>query len=148
MANIPNTSTLSKLFYGETETGEKTAIAWVQEIPAFDSAPEAITYSALDTNYEGQAPGRKKAETIEIPVLFTESQHDALKELDENKEYYWFIQLPEETAITDGKPLVFYFKAKMRLGMDAIAVDDMLKEKITLYKNSEVKESKGLPTAE
>lgn len=54
------------------KSGEKSQGGWVQEIPAFDSAPEAISYSSLDTDYEGQIPERRKGETLEIPVLFTE----------------------------------------------------------------------------
>ena len=146
MANTPNTTTLSKLYFSESETGEKTQVAWVQEIPEFNPAPEAITYSSLDTDYEGQIPGRRKAETLEIPVLFTEEQHDELKAVDKAKDYYWFIQLPDETATTEGKALVFYFKAKVRLSMDTITVDEMLQEKIVLYRTGEVMECKGLPT--
>ncbi|HIU51406.1 MAG TPA: hypothetical protein IAB70_02090 [Candidatus Merdicola faecigallinarum] len=143
----PYSTMLSKLYYATELTGEKTQVAWVQEIPEFDPAPEGIEFSALDTDYTGQVPGRRSADAIAIPILFTEAQHDKLKALDKTKDYYWFILLPEETATTPQKPVCFNFQAKVRLGMAALAVDEMLQETITLYKSTEVSETKGLPTS-
>ena len=83
-----------------------------------------------------------------IPILFTEEQHDGLKALsDSDEEYYWFIKLPDSTAKTSGKPLVFYFSGACDLGLDTIAIDDMLKENLTIYRSSKVDETKGFPTA-
>ena len=145
---IPKVSTLSTLWYASTLTGEKNQIAYVQEIPPLKSAKEPITYNALDLDEEQQAKGTRKAETLTIPVLFTEEQHDALKALsDSDEEYYWFIKLPDSTAKTSGKPLVFYFSGACDLGLDTIAIDDMLKENLTIYRSSKVDETKGFPTA-
>ena len=144
--DTPYSTMLSKLYYSETLEGEKTQVAYVQEIPDFDPAPEGIEWNALDTDYTGQVPGRRSADAIAVPVLFTEEQHDELKALDKTKDYYWFILLPEETASQTGKPVCFYFQAKVRLGMNALAVDEMLQETLTLYKSTAVEESKGLPT--
>ncbi len=147
--NTPKVSTLSTLWYSETKTGERTQIAYVQEIPPLKSAKEAITYNALDLEEEQQAKGSRKAEVLTIPILFTEKQHDKLKELsDSDKEYYWFIKLPESTASTSGKPLVFYFTGACDMGLDTIAIDDMLKENLTIYRSSKVEEAKGFPTDE
>lgn len=144
----PKVSTLSTLWYGTTLTGERTQIAYVQEIPALKSAKEAITYNALDLDEEQQARGTRKAETLTIPLLFTEDQHDKLKALaDTDTEYYWFIKLPDATAATENKPLVFNFTGACDLGMDTIAIDDMLKENLTVYRSSKVNETKGFPTA-
>lgn len=145
--DTPYSTMLSKLYYSETLEGEKTQVAYVQEIPDFDPAPEGIEWSALDTDYTGQVPGRRSADAIAVPVLFTEEQHDKLKALSKTTDYYWFILLPEETATQTGKPVCFYFKAKVRLGMNALSVDEMLQETLTLYKSTAVEESKGLPTA-
>lgn len=145
---IPKVSTLSTLWYASTLTGDKTQVAYVQEIPPLKSAKEPITYNALDLDEEQQAKGTRKAETLTIPVLFTEEQHDALKALsDSDEEYYWFIKLPDSTAKTSGKPLVFYFSGACDLGLDTIAIDDMLKENLTIYRSSKVDETKGFPTA-
>lgn len=145
----PKVSTLSTLWVAETLTGDKTQVAYVQEIPPLKSAKEAITYNALDLEEEQQAKGSRKAETLTIPILFTESQHDTLKtKSDSNKEYFWFIKLPESTASTATKPIVFSFTGACDLGLDTIAIDDMLKENLTIYRSSAVDETKGFPTAE
>lgn len=144
---IPKTSTLSTLWRAETLTGEKTQIAWVQEIPPLKQAKEAIVYNALDLDEEQQAKGTRKAETLTIPLLFTHTQHKSLNESAEsNKEYYWFIKLPDDTAETEGSPLVFSFTGACDLGLDTIAIDDMLKDNLTIYRSSKVLETDGFPT--
>ena len=148
----PKTSTLTKLFHAdnlEKLVGEATRkqVAFVQSIPEFLTAPEAITYSALDIDDERQTPGRRKAESIEIELLFTEEQYDELKAIQDAKTNgYWAIQLPEETASQAGKPLTWYFTGTCYIGMSEIAIDDMLKAKLTIYRSSAVEESKGFPT--
>lgn len=145
----PQVSTLTTLWNAPTLNGERTQVAYVQSIPALKQAKEAITYNALDLNEEQQAKGSRKAETLTIPILFTENQHDKLKELaDANNDSYWFIKLPDATASEAGKPLTFYFTADCDLGMDAIEIGGMLQENITLYRSSEVLESKGFPVSE
>ena len=146
---IPNVSTLTKLCHSETLTGERKQVAYVQEIPQIKTTPEPINYSAIDIDDERQAKGRKTIEDIEITALFTETQHDEILELEKSdKELYWFIQLPEATATEAGKPLTFYFKAKVAIALDTISIDEMLQDIIKLYRSSEVKESKGFPTEE
>ena len=143
----PKTSTLTKLYHSSTKIGEKSQVAFIQSIPEFLTAPEPIVYSALDISDERQVEGRKKAETMEIEFLYTEAQYDELKTIEKNKTNgYWFIQLPEDTATTEGKPLTWYFNATCFVGMSDIAIDDMLKSKVTLYRNSDIEETKGLPT--
>lgn len=148
MAVEPKTSTLTTLWYASTKAGERTQIGFVQSIPEFLTAPEPITYSALDIDDERQTAGRKKAENLEIEFLFREEQYDAIKELETAKtNAYWFIQLPEETAETKGKPLTWNFQGTCFLGMSEIAIDDMLKSKLTIYRSSAIEETKGFPEA-
>ena len=142
----PDVSTLTKVWYSETKTGEKTQVSFTEEIPELESAPDAITATVLDLDYELAQPGIRKAETIEIPVFYTHTQHKRLKNLDNDKEYYWWFELPEHTAETEGKPLVRYFTGRKRLTMDTISTEDFIKDKLTLYKTSEVMESDGFPT--
>lgn len=148
----PKTSTMTKLFHADTLEGLKTEgtrkqVAFVQSIPEFLKAPEGITYSALDIPDERQAEGRQKAENLEIEILFKEDQYDELKALQTAKTNgYWAIQLPEDTAAQQGKPLTWYFTGTCYIGMSEIAIDDMLKSKLTIYRSSEIKESKGFPT--
>lgn len=143
----PKTSTLTKLYYAETKAGERKQIGFVQSIPEFLTAPEPITYSALDIDDERQTAGRKKAENLEIEFLYREEQYDEIKEMETaKKEVYWFIQLPEETAVTEGKPMTWNFQGTCFLGMSEIAIDDMLKSKLTIYRSSPIEETKGFPT--
>ena len=140
----PRTTMMTKLFHASTKTGERSQIAYVQSIPEFLTAPEPITWSALDIDDERQAVGRKKAENLEIELIFTEEQYDELKALETaNSNEYWFIQLPAETATQDGKPLTWKFQATVHVGLTELALDDMIKAKITLYRNTAVEESKG-----
>lgn len=147
MAAEPQVSTLTKIYFGTTRDGSnRTQVGFVQSIPEFLTAPEGITYSALDIDDERQARGRRKIETLEIEFLYQESQYDAIKAI-EDTEVYWFIQLPEVTAETAGKPLTWNFKGTCSVGMSEIAIDDMLKSKLTIYRSSAIEETKGFPTS-
>lgn len=149
----PRTSTLTKLFHADTLEDLKSAskrkqVAFVQSIPEFLKAPEGVTYSALDIPDERMAEGRQKAENLEIEILFKEDQYDELKAVQKaGTNGYWAVQLPESTATEAGKPLTWYFTGTCYVGMSEIALDDMLKSKLTIYRSSEIKESKGFPTA-
>ena len=149
----PKTSTMTKLFHADTlsdliDSSKRKQVAFVQSIPEFLKAPEGVTYSALDIPDERMAEGRQKAENLEIEILFKEDQYDELKALQTAKTNgYWAIQLSEDTSST-GKPLTWYLTGTCFIGMSEIAIDDMLKSKITIYRSSEIKESKGFPTAE
>ncbi len=148
----PKTSTMTKLFHADTLEDLKSAskrkqIAFVQSIPEFLKAPEGVTYSALDISDERMAEGRQKAENLEIEILFKEDQYDELKAVQTAKTNgYWAIQLPESTASESGKPITWYFTGTCFVGMSEIALDDMLKSKLTIYRSSEIQESKGFPT--
>lgn len=144
---IPDVSTLTKVHYSETKTGARTQIAFTEEIPPLEEAPDQITATVLDLDYEIARPGIKKAGAIEIPILFTHTQHKRLRDL-KNKELYFFFELPSNTAETEGKPLVRYLQGKCILTMDTISVGEFLKDKLTIYKSSDVEESDGFPTAE
>ena len=121
---------------------------YVQEVPALKTKKEAITYSCLENDEEQSVKGIRKAEDLDIPILYAEEQHDDLLLLDKSEEEkYFFFKLPDSTAVVTGKPLVFYFKASISLANDTIAVEDMLQETATLYKSTNVEEMKGLPVA-
>ena len=145
----PRTSTMTKVFYATTKTGEKTQIGYIQSVAEFLKAPEPITYSALDIPDERMAKGKIKAEPVEIPFLYTESQWDELRAVETaGTEVYIFLQLPNETANTSNKPLTFNFKSTLAVGMNQIEIDNMLQSKVTLYRSSEIEETKGFPTAQ
>ncbi|MCI9087811.1 MAG: hypothetical protein HFJ32_04585 [Clostridia bacterium] len=143
----PDVSTLTKVYYAESKTGERTQVAFAEEIPALEEAPEQITATVLDLDYEIARPGLKKAGTIEIPILFTHTQHKKLREL-KGKDLYWFFEMPSNTAETEGKPLVRYLQGNSVLTMDAITAGEFLKDKLTIYKTSDVEENDGFPVVE
>lgn len=148
-AGTPQVSTLTTLWYADTKEGERTQVAYVQSIPQLQSPKEAITYGALDLEEEQQAKGRRKAETNEIVILYTEAQHKKLKELaDSNKSYFWFVKYPEATKDQEKDSLVMSFTGAVDLANNEIAIDDMLQDTLTIYRDSQVTESYGFPVAE
>ncbi len=56
--------------------------------------------------------------------------------------------MPSNTAETEGKPLVRYLQGNSVLTMDAITAGEFLKDKLTIYKTSDVEESDGFPVVE
>lgn len=145
----PKASTLTKLYYADSKlTGTRSQVIYVQEIPALKDAAESITYNALDFASERMEKGNKAAATVQIPVLYSEAQHTALKVIaDTNEVKHWFLRYPEVTAVDTGKPLVKYFTASIDLEGDTIAIGDMLLDNLTLYINSDVEESLDYPSA-
>lgn len=140
----PDVSTFTKVHYSETKTGSRTQICFTEDIPQLEGAPEQITAQVLDLNYEIAKPGIKKAETIEITMLYTHTQHKRMREL-RGKELYFFFELPTNTA---DKPLVRYLQGTCDFTMDTISRGEFLKDKLTIYKSSDVEESEGFPTGE
>lgn len=120
---MPDISTLSTLWYSETKTGEKTQICYTEEIPALEEAPEPITGSAVDIDYEFSRPGKTKVGSVEVPVYFTHTQHKRLKAI-EKKNLYFFEKYPDNTAEVEGKPLVKTFQGSLAVIGDTIAVDE------------------------
>ena len=97
---MPDVSKWVKVFYAETKTGERTQVAFVEKIPVLEEAPDQITGSALDLDYEFAQPGIKKASNIELDIYYTHTQHKTLRTL-KDKELYWFFQNPAHTAQLD-----------------------------------------------
>lgn len=143
---MPDISKWVKVWYSETKTGERTQVAFTEKIPALEEAPDAVTGSALDLDYEFSVPGIKKASNIELDIYFTHTQHKTLRNLM-NKDLYWFFQNPAHTAPSGSQPLVRTLKGQMFVTMGEVSVGEFLKETITIYKNSDVEESEGFPTA-
>ena len=147
----PKTGTLTKIFISEKEypaEADLDLIMYTEEIPAVEDPAEAISYQTTDMDGEEQSKGSKKATTPAIPVLYKSEQHDALKEkADSNKSYYFFIRYPQSTCAYGEQPLVKSFSAQMDLTGDTITAGDIIKDTLTLYRNSSVRESHGLPVA-
>ena len=143
--NMPDLSTLTKVWISETLYGEKTQISYTKEIPELEEAPEQVTERVLDLDYEIAREGIKSATTMELPMLFTHEQHKRLR-AKRKQLLYFFFELPEDTAIEEGKPLVRYLQGTSYLSMDTISAGEFLNDKLTIYKTSDVLESDGFPT--
>ena len=64
-----------------------------------------------------------------------------------NKNLFLFFQNPAHTAPAGSQPLVRTIQGQMFTTMGEVSVGEYLKETITIYKNSDVEESDGFPTA-
>lgn len=148
-ADEPKASTLTKLYYSDSKvSGTRSQVIYVQEIPALKEIAESIAYNALDFASERMEKGSKTASTVTIPILYSESQHTALKALaDASTVKHWFVKYPDTTAVTPNKPLVKHFTASIDLEGDTIAIGEMLQDNMTLYINSDIDESLDFPSA-
>lgn len=146
----PKGTMRTELWYAKSGDGaEMKQIFMVQEIPKLESAPEQITYTALESSEEFATPGKKKSETLEVPVLYVAEQHKELKTISESHTRVWFfVKLPDETAAESGEPLTYKFPGTLHLAGDAISDGDMIKDTITIYKDGKVEETEGLPSVE
>ena len=145
MNEIPDLSTLSKLFYADSDTGERTQIAFTEEIPALEEAPEQITGTAVDIDYEFSRPGKVKAGTIEVPVFYTHTQHKRLKEI-ERKDKVFFVEYPENTAPSSEQALIKKFTGSLVVVGDTLSNDEWIKDTVTIYRTSKVEEIYEYPT--
>lgn len=144
LLEIPNISTLSKLYYAETKAGVRTQICLTEEIPALEEAPEQITGSAVDIDYEFSRPGKIKAGTVEVPVFYTHTQHKRLKEV-ERKDVYFFVEYPANTAPDGEKPLIKMFQGSLAVIGDTLTDQEWIKDKVTIYRTSAVTEMYDYP---
>lgn len=147
----PKTSVGTELWYSTKKTPAVTAdliqIFLVQEIPALQSAPESVSYSCLESPNEGTAEGVAKAESLKIPVLYSEEQHDAMKVLSDAKtQVYFWVKLPDSTAATTGKPLTFAFSGTLFQSNNTISNNGILQDDVTIFRDMTVTEQKGLPS--
>ena len=147
----PKTSVGTELWYSTKAAPSAKAdliqIFLVQEVPETEDAPESVTYSCLESSHEGTAQGVSKAKSIEVPVLYSETQHTALKALSDAKtQLYFWLKYPDSTAVTAGKPLVKAFSGTIFLTADKASSNAMLQDKMTIYRDPAITEQQGLPS--
>lgn len=138
----PKTSMRTELWYSQNSgyTGLKQ-IFMVQEIPVLQAPKDAINYGCLEASTEFTTDGTRKAETITVPVLLVEAQHNELKALaDANTELYFCVKLPDSTSATAGHPICEKFSGTIDLTFDTFSIDGMIQENLTIYKDSLVTE--------
>lgn len=142
---MPDLSTLSKLYYADSDTEERTQIGFTEEIPALEEAPEQITGSAVDKDYEFSRPGVTKAGTIEVPVYYTHTQHKRLKGI-ERQDKVFFVEYPKNTAPDGEKPLIKKFRGSLVVVGDTLSSDEWIKDTVTIYRTTKVEELYDYPT--
>ena len=139
----PKTTMRTELWYSTSSSYTSLKqIFMVQEIPVLQAPKDAITYGCLEASTEFTTDGTRKAETITIPVLLVETQHNELKALaDAGTEIYFVVKLPESTTATAGHPICEKFSGTIDLTFDPLSIDGMIQENLTIYKDSLVTET-------
>ena len=139
----PKTTMRTELWYSSNSNySSMKQIFMVQEIPVLQSPKDAINYGCLEASTEFTTEGTRKAETITIPILLVEAQHNELKALaDANTELYFAVKLPESTTSTAGHPICEKFSGTIDLVFDTLSIDGMIQENLTIYKDSLVTET-------
>ncbi len=142
----PAASPTTELYYAVVEDTGLIQVFGNQSIPVITSPPETITYRTLESTTEFAVPGVTPYEGIEIENLYYKEQYTALKTLaDANTELFWYVKLPD-TTVASGEPMVIKWKGAFRINLAEIALDDMLRTTLTIYKSTKPAEISGLPT--
>ena len=138
----PKTTMKTELWYSTSSSlTSLKQIFMVQEIPVLQAPKEAVNYGCLESSTEFQTEGTRKAETITVPILFVEAQHNELKALaDANTELYFVVKLPDSTSATAGHPICEKFSGTIDVSLDTLPIDGMITENLTIYKDSPVTE--------
>ena len=139
----PKTTMRTELWYSTSSSfSSMKQIFMVQEIPVLQSPKDAINYGCLEASTEFTTEGTRKAETITVPILLVEAQHNELKALaDANTELYFAVKLPDSTTATTGHPICETFSGTIDLVFDTLSIDGMIQENLTIYKDSIVTET-------
>ena len=139
----PKTTMRTELWYSTSSSyTSMKQIFMAQEIPVLQSPKDAVNYGCLESSTEFQCEGTRKAETITVPILFVEAQHNELKALaDANTELYFAVKLPDSTTATTGHPICEKFSGTIDLTFDSMSIDGMIQENLTIYKDSTVTET-------
>ena len=154
MADTPATTTpqvamKAEVSYATTLTGDKTKIGYVQKVGQLKTLKEGQTYSALDLDEERLAKGKRKAETVDIEMMFIQETHKSIKAIaDADTQIYLFVKYPETTASVSGKPLVQTVKCTVDIAGQELSDGDFIKDTMRVYKESDTVETDGYPTEE
>lgn len=138
----PKTSMRTELWYSTSSSYTSlTQVFMVQEIPALQSPKDAINYGCLESSTEFTTDGTRKAETITVPLLYVEGQHNTLKAIaDAGTKLYFVVKLPDSTTTTAGHPNCYQFSGTIDLTLDTMSIDGMIQENLTIYRDSLVEE--------
>ena len=145
-ATKPQVAMKAEVSYATSLTGDKTKIGYVQKVGQLKTLKEGQTYSALDLDEERMAKGKRKAETVDIEMMFIQEEHKAMGVIaDADTEIYLFVKYPESTAAVANKPLVQTVKCTIDIAGQEISDGDFIKDTMRVFKNSKVVETDGYP---
>ena len=145
----PQVAMKAEVSFATTLTGEKTKIGYVQKVGQLKTLKEGQTYSALDLDEGRMAKGKRKAETVDIEMMFIQETHKSIKAIaDADTQIYLFVKYPETTASVSGKPLVQTVKCTVDIAGQELSDGDFIKDTMRVYKESDTVETDGYPTEE
>ena len=145
-ATTPQVAMKAEVSYAKTLTGEKTKMGYVQKIGQLKTLKEGQTYSALDLEEERMAKGKRKAETVDIEMMFIQETHKAIQAIaDADTSIYLFVKYPESTASVATKPLVQTVKCTVDIAGQEINDGDFIKDTMRVYKETKTVETDGYP---
>lgn len=145
----PQVAMKAEVSYATTLTGSKTKIGYVQKVGQLKTLKEGQTYSALDLDEERMAKGKRKAEAVDIEMMFIQEVHKAMGVIaDADTEIYLFVKYPESTASVASKPLVQTVKCTIDIAGQEMNDGDFIKDTMRVFKNSKVVETDGYPVEE
>lgn len=142
----PQVAMKAEVSFATTLTGDKTTIGYVQKVGQLKTLKEGQTYSSLDLDEERMAKGKRKAETVDIEMMFIQETHKAIKAIAEaDTSIFLFVKYPETTASVEGKPLVQTVKCTVDIAGQELNDGDFIKDTMRVYKESDTVETDGYP---
>lgn len=142
----PQVAMKAEVSYSTTLTGEKTKIGYVQKVGQLKTLKEGQTYSALDLDEERMAKGKRKAEAVDIEMLFIQATHKSIKEIaDADTSIYLFVKYPDTTATEKDKALVQTVKCTVDIAGQEMNDGDFIKDTMRVFKESDTVETDGYP---
>lgn len=145
-ATTPQVAMKAEVSYATTLTGDKIKIGYVQKVGQLKTLKEGQTYSSLDIEEERMAKGKRKAETVDVEMMFIQETHKSIQEIaDADTSIYLFVKYPESTASVASKPLVQTVKCTVDIAGQEINDGDFIKDTMRVYKESKVVETDGYP---
>lgn len=145
-ATTPQVAMKAEVSYATTLTGDRTKIGYVQKVGQLKTLKEGQTYSSLDIEEERMAKGKRKAETVDVEMMFIQETHKSIQEIaDADTSIYLFVKYPESTASVASKPLVQTVKCTVDIAGQEINDGDFIKDTMRVYKESKVVETDGYP---
>ncbi|HJJ07589.1 MAG TPA: hypothetical protein OIM35_08305 [Clostridiaceae bacterium] len=145
-ATTPQVAMKAEVSYATTLTGDKTKIGYVQKVGQLKTLKEGQTYSSLDIEEERMAKGKRKAETVDVEMMFIQETHKSIQAIaDADTSIYLFVKYPESTASVASKPLVQTVKCTVDIAGQEINDGDFIKDTMRVYKESKVVETDGYP---